>query len=259
MALRTRVISAVVLIPPVLSAVWFGGWAFAGLAGLASALMTWEWFRMASSGHFTLFGGGVAVGLAFACLSVVVNPLVSVSVVLSVAALAILITKRAWIGWGVLYAGLPSVALVWLRGAEDHGRDILLSLMLVVWAIDIFAYVFGRLIGGPLLAPSISPKKTWAGLLGGMFGASLVGAALVTYSGVSFAGQMGLLMIVPICAVLAIVEQAGDFLESWVKRCWGVKDSSGLIPGHGGVMDRVDGLLAAGLVVAAGKLIADWI
>ena len=129
----------------------------------------------------------------------------------------------------------------------------MITLLLAVWAIDITAYAFGRLIGGPLLAPAISPKKTWAGLLGGMVGAIAVGLFFGKYLNVS-----DIQIIIPLCCVLAVIEQGGDLLESWVKRCWGVKDSSGLIPGHGGVMDRVDGLLAAGLVVAAGKLIADW-
>ena len=254
MALKTRAISAVLLIPPVLGAVWVGGWAFAGLVALAAGLMVWEWFRMANDGQFSRLDGFIAAYVGAGCLTAQFNPLIGLALVLLTAAMAAMIRKRAWLGWGVVYAGLPSVALVWLRGDDLAGRQLLLALLLVVWAIDITAYAFGRTIGGPLLIPAISPKKTWAGLAGGMIGAMLVGGTLSVYLQFS-----QLWLIVPFCAVLAVVEQAGDFLESWVKRRWGAKDSSGLIPGHGGVMDRVDGLLAAGLVVAAGKLIADWI
>ena len=254
MALKTRALSAAVMIPPVLGAVWYGGWAFAGLVGLAAGLMVWEWFRMTSAGRFTRQDLGIAVAMALACLLVQVSAAAGFALMAVAALAAARLSSRAWIGWGAVYAGLPSVVLVWLRGDNDAGRQVLLALLLVVWAIDIMAYAFGRSIGGPLLAPSISPKKTWAGLVGGMVGASLVGAGLSSYY--HFAE---LWLVVPFCAVLAVIEQAGDFLESWVKRRWGVKDSSGLIPGHGGVMDRVDGLLAAGLVVAVGKLIADWI
>ena len=254
MALKTRVISAAVLIPPVLAAVWIGGWAFAVLAALASALMVWEWFRMTSDGQFGWTDGFIAANVGLACLVTQYSPALGLVVVVEFAVLATHLSKRAWIGWGTLYAGLPSVALVWLRGADDSGMHLLVCLMLVVWAIDISAYAFGRTIGGPLLAPAISPNKTWAGLVGGMIGASLVGGGLSLYF-----QFMDLTTIVPLCALLAVVEQAGDFLESWVKRRWGAKDSSGLIPGHGGVMDRVDGLLAAGLVVAVLKLITDWI
>ena len=254
MALKTRALSAAVLIPPVMAAVWVGGWAFAGLVGLAAAVMFWEWFRMTNHGRFTRFAAFVAADLALACLLATVNPLWAALVVSAVAVGAGVVGRRAWIGFGALYSGLPSVALVWLRVGQDSGRDLLVALLLVVWSIDIFAYAFGRLIGGPLLIPSISPKKTWAGLIGGMIGAAAVGGSLAYSYGLS-----QLMTIVPICALLAVVEQGGDFLESWVKRRWGVKDSSNLIPGHGGVMDRVDGLLAAGLAVAVGKLIVEWI
>ena len=253
MALKTRAISAAVMIPPVVAAVWWGGWLFTCLAAVAAGVMAWEWIRMTSEGRFTLIDGFIAVHLALACVAAQFSPLLGLALVVDFALLATLLSKRAWIGWGAVYAGLPSVALVWLRGTDEAGRHVLISLLLVVWAIDITAYAFGRTIGGPLLAPSISPKKTWAGLVGGMVGAVLVGGGLSIYFDYS-----QLAIVVPLCAVLAVIEQAGDFLESWVKRRWGAKDSSTLIPGHGGVMDRLDGLLAAGLIVSVGKLIADW-
>ena len=251
MALKTRAISAAVLIPPVLGSVWLGGWAFAALAALSAGLMVWEWFRMTSQGQFTKHDLMVAVLSALACVSMVFAP---VAGLLLIVALAVAVGgQRAWLGWGVAYAALPMAVLVWLRGHDDQGRWLLIGLLVMVWAIDTTAYAFGRTIGGPLLLPRVSPKKTWAGLAGGMVGAMVVGAVLNTYFPL-----YSLWLVLPFCAVLAVIEQAGDFLESWVKRRWGAKDSSNLIPGHGGVMDRVDGLLAAGLVVAMGKLIVDW-
>jgi len=148
--------------------------------------------------------------------------------------------------------------LIWLRGDDPVGRDTLFWLLLLVWATDIGAYAAGRLIGGPLLLPVVSPKKTWAGLVGGVVSAGLVGLGV------------GLALSLPHPAwlavasgVLAVVAQAGDLMESWVKRRWGVKDSSNIIPGHGGLLDRVDGLLAAALAVAlatlaSGTAILQW-
>jgi phosphatidate cytidylyltransferase len=137
------------------------------------------------------------------------------------------------------------VALIWLRNDAPAGRDLVLWLVVSVWAVDIGAYVAGRLIGGPRLAPSVSPNKTWAGLAGG------VGLAAATSAG--FAGANGhphLFGPAALGALLGCTAQAGDLAESWVKRRFGVKDTSGLIPGHGGLLDRVDGLLIVALVVA---------
>ncbi|MEW5728019.1 MAG: phosphatidate cytidylyltransferase, partial [Pseudomonadota bacterium] len=153
-----------------------------------------------------------------------------------------------WAGLGALYVGLPSVALVWLRGDPEVGRETVFWLLLLVWATDTGAYAFGRLIGGPKLMPAVSPKKTWAGLVGGMICAGAVGLAVA--AAVPLPNAAGLAVG---SAMLAVVAQAGDLLESWVKRRFGVKDSSSIIPGHGGVLDRVDGLLAAGAAVALGS------
>jgi phosphatidate cytidylyltransferase len=137
------------------------------------------------------------------------------------------------------------VTLIWLRNDESAGRDVVFWLMIVVWAADTGAYIAGRLIGGPRLAPRISPNKTWAGLAGG------VGLAAATSAGFAGAsGQPYLFAPAAIGAMMGLAAQAGDLAESWMKRKFGVKDTSALIPGHGGLLDRVDGLLMVILVVA---------
>ena len=152
------------------------------------------------------------------------------------------LSRRLLLASGVLYVGLAIVALIWLRGwPGTDGRTAVFFLVLVVWGSDIGAYVAGRLIGGPKLAPALSPAKTWSGAAGGLVAAMLVGEAVaghVTLGTAVFAG------------LLAIVCQAGDLLESAIKRHVGVKDSGRLIPGHGGLLDRLDGLLAAAPVAA---------
>ncbi|MBF0392486.1 MAG: phosphatidate cytidylyltransferase, partial [Alphaproteobacteria bacterium] len=151
----------------------------------------------------------------------------------------------AWLAWGVFYIGIPVTSLVWLRGLPEGGRAALIWLFLVIWATDIGAYAAGRSIGGPLLAPRVSPKKTWAGLIGGMISAAVVGAVAAR-----LLGHPSMLPLAAFSGMMAVVAQIGDLGESWVKRRFGVKDSSNVIPGHGGVFDRVDGLIAAAPVVA---------
>jgi phosphatidate cytidylyltransferase len=159
--------------------------------------------------------------------------------------------RRGWLLLGVLYVSLPCLALLWIRDLPG-GLETLLWVLVLVWATDTAAYVAGRGIGGPRLAPRISPNKTWAGLAGGAVGAALVGFAAVLLRGAPpDAGPLGdAWLLVALSAILALVEQAGDLAESAVKRHFGVKDSGNLIPGHGGVLDRVDGLIAVSLAVA---------
>ncbi|MDX2073914.1 MAG: phosphatidate cytidylyltransferase [Alphaproteobacteria bacterium] len=143
-----------------------------------------------------------------------------------------------WRMAGLVYVAIPCACLLWLRREAD-GASLVLTLFLIVWATDIGAYFAGRLIGGPKLAPAISPNKTWAGLGGGALAAALVAAIATSFSpvpsGVGNAIVLGL--------ALAVLGQAGDLFESWLKRRADVKDSGTLIPGHGGLLDRVDGLI----------------
>jgi phosphatidate cytidylyltransferase len=152
---------------------------------------------------------------------------------------------------GIVYLGLPAVAMVWLRSLPGVGLAATASLLTVIWATDIFAYLVGRSVGGPKLAPRISPGKTWSGLGGGVFGAVLVTLAAL----VVFARQGSFLGALLFAGLLAVVAQMGDLFESAVKRRAGVKDSSSLIPGHGGMLDRVDGLLFAAPAVALAFLV----
>ncbi len=148
--------------------------------------------------------------------------------------------KWVWRVGGLVYIGAACWGLIYLRQSID-GRELVLWLFIAVWASDTGAYVFGRLIGGPKLAPVLSPKKTWAGLIGGIACAALAGATAAVWH------SLEVLSVAAVGACLGVVAQAGDLLESWAKRCFGVKDSGSIIPGHGGLFDRVDGLMAAAI------------
>ena len=154
--------------------------------------------------------------------------------------------RSAWYALGVVYAAVPCLALMWLRQDPQFGLAVTLWILTLVWATDTGAFFAGRLIGGPKLAPVISPKKTWSGLLGGMTAAALVGVAAAALREDWTPGALAAASI-----VLAVIAQGGDLLESSIKRHFGVKDTSNLIPGHGGLMDRVDGLLTVGIAVAS--------
>lgn len=154
--------------------------------------------------------------------------------------------RPAWLASGLLYIVVPCWALLYLRADPATGATTLFWLLAVVWAADTGAYAAGLLIGGPKLSPRISPKKTWSGLVGGIGSAGVAGAVTAM-----LLQKQGILAISGWSAVIGGVAQGGDLAESWVKRRFGVKDTSGIIPGHGGLFDRVDGLLAAAVAVAA--------
>lgn len=243
--LLTRILSSLILAPLALAAVWFGSWALVALAALCGVLMAWEWTRL-TMGRFG--AGGAALALMAAAVAVLGLQLPAVAPwPILAAALAAPLVQRVdgrsplWLAAGALYIGLPVLALVWVRG---QGRETVFWLLCVVWATDIGAYAAGRIIGGPKLMPRVSPKKTWAGLAGGIVSAAVVGWGAATFTGMAWPA------LTAISGALAVVSQAGDLAESGVKRYFGVKDSSGIIPGHGGVLDRLDGLLAAAPVVA---------
>lgn len=209
--LRLRFVSAALLAPVGLGCLWLGGIAWTALILAASGGLAAEW-------------------------------------VLLCARLAGL---RRWaaLGAGVPYVGAAAAALLWLRSHPAGGRRAVLFVLLVVWASDIGAYLVGRAVGGPRLAPAISPGKTWSGAVGGLLAAALAGAAM------GAGGAWGL--AVAAALLLALAAQSGDLLESAIKRGFGVKDSGRLIPGHGGLFDRLDGLLAAAPVAAGLAMLVD--
>jgi phosphatidate cytidylyltransferase len=246
-AVLTRTLSAAVIGLPVLFAVYFGSPLFELMIGVAAAVLAWEWFGLCGAGRPTIIGLTLVGVLLIAVATAACFGISHALVVLVIGTIAVLLVSKGqpWLSGGTIYLGLPCVALIWLRNDASAGRDLVLWLIVLVWAVDIGAYVAGRLIGGPRLAPSVSPNKTWAGLAGG------VGLAAATSAG--FAGANGhahLFGPAALGALLGCIAQAGDLAESWVKRRFGVKDTSALIPGHGGLLDRVDGLLMVVLVVA---------
>jgi phosphatidate cytidylyltransferase len=199
--LVTRVLSAIVLAPIAVAAVYFGGWPFALFWFIAAAIALWEWVRLVGG-----FG------------------------------------NSAWAFAGVVYAALLFIAPFILRNDPAHGMRAIFALFAIVWTTDIAGYFVGRAVGGPKLAPSISPKKTWSGAIAG-----LVGSMIVTAIAAKFLTSTSTIALVLVTALLSVVSQAGDLGESALKRRFNVKDSSQVIPGHGGVLDRLDGFWAAAL------------
>jgi phosphatidate cytidylyltransferase len=249
--LGVRTLSAAVLIPAVLADVWAGGIWFHLFVALIGVLMAQEWVRIVHEDdplQFALHAAGAMCGALLPLVIGLQGALLTIAVIAGLsAALALWRAPGgpAWRFLGVPYVSIPPIALVVLREDPNHGIAAILLVMLMVWAADTFAYFAGRIIGGPKLAPRISPKKTWAGLLGAMAGSAF--AALCVGLSLGIAGLLGLVVV---AAILAVVEQAGDLFKSAMKRHYGVKDSGKLIPGHGGVIDRVDGLVAVATAAA---------
>jgi phosphatidate cytidylyltransferase len=221
---------------------------FAVLVGTVAVLTSFEWSRIVR-------GEGIDAGLAAQAASVVMAAALAASGFAALGLAAVLggaiLTGLLCFGRrplmsaeGVLYAGLPVVALIWLRQDEPHGLMAVLLIFIAVVATDVAAFVFGRLLGGPKLAPAVSPNKTWSGFLGGIAMAGLAAAAFGVLIGAEpwKLGMAG--------SVLGLLAQVGDLAESALKRSFGVKDSGAVIPGHGGIMDRVDGLVFAASAAA---------
>lgn len=254
--LKLRIASAIVIAPVALGLTWWGGLPFGLLLVACAVLMTSEWTTIvlgASSAPRRLVQLGF-VGLAVAVAAYAVHvaawpvgrvALVVVVLLVVASVFASLEARRGgaeaarWAPWGAAYVGLPVLALLVLR-AGPRGLWVVFFLFAVVWTTDIAAFFAGRAIGGPKLWARVSPKKTWSGALGGLLGAAIAGAAVA-----HFAGATRLLPVLAVAALLSIASQGGDLFESALKRRFGVKDSGRIIPGHGGILDRVDGLVAA--------------
>lgn len=261
--LRLRVLSAAILAPLALGCIWLGGVAFAGLVGLITVGLAHEWLAMCRwprSAVSLLTFASLPAAVAF----VATNEAWAAPLVLAVATAAAVAQAKGFsfdkpLAFGIPYLGLGAIALVWLRQAPDTGRTNVGVLLFVVWASDIGAYVVGRAIGGRRLAPSISPGKTVSGAFGGLAAAVAVGFAAAFLNGVPGIPWRGM----AVAGVLGCVCQAGDLFESLLKRHFGVKDSGRLIPGHGGLLDRVDALIAAApvaglLALLLGRGVVIW-
>jgi len=246
--LVSRVGSAAVLAVLALVGAWFGGWIATIAVAAAVVIVHLEWIGLTEN------AGGTAAILTVVVAAAAIAagggfPLPSLGLV-GVALVGAAITGGGWRLLGVAYAAVLGFALITLRLTPAHGFEAIIVLFAVVWGTDTGAFFAGRLIGGAKLWPRVSPKKTWAGAVGGLavgIAAGLVAAAIFD---LPVGGALFL-----VTAVLSVASQAGDLFESAVKRRFGAKDSGRLIPGHGGLMDRVDGLtFAAGLAAAIGCL-----
>jgi phosphatidate cytidylyltransferase len=245
--LLLRVAAALVLAPAAIAIAYAGGWLWTALVTLASIGLYVEWLMIvgAARERRVVVAGGTALAISGLCLAAGRIDAALVALVFGFAAVAWLSPERRhWTAAGFFYAAAAELASVLVRLDQTHGFVALILILLVVWVTDIGGYFAGRGIGGPKLWPRVSPKKTWAGAIGG-FAASLAIAG--GFAGLGL-GKVGPLLLLG--AALSIASQLGDLLESAVKRRFGVKDSSQLIPGHGGLMDRLDGFVAA-VVTAA--------
>lgn len=252
--LGLRIVSGALMAAVTLAAL-YAGFPFWPLLVLVIAMgLGWEWNRMlARSGTVTALGLLAALGLAIG-LTAFGQPAIAVVVAVVGAVVLGVIGSgegRLTHAAGLLYFGLPSIALLWLRADEPGGALGLVLVMIVVWVTDSAAYFTGRAVGGPKLWPAVSPNKTWSGSLGGAIGGVVAGVAFA-----AILGAQPLAWIAVLSFALSVACQAGDLMESALKRRFDRKDSSGLIPGHGGLMDRLDGLLMSVLVAA---LVALWV
>jgi phosphatidate cytidylyltransferase len=254
--LALRLISGAALAVVSLGALWAGNWPFGVLVALLASVASWEWGRMVRN---AAFDGLAVLHVAFvagATLAASAGFAVPAAITLAVGAI-VLIILRIWkrdalTGLGVLAIGIPAVSIAHLRADPGMGLQAVLFLFAVVWMTDIGGYLFGRSIGGPKLWPAVSPGKTWAGAAGGLILAALAGALAA-----SFFASRDIASAMLLAVMLGIAAEGGDLIESAMKRRFRLKDTSALIPGHGGVLDRVDGLLAAALVATLFAMLRD--
>jgi phosphatidate cytidylyltransferase len=262
-----RAASAIVLAPAAVLAIWLGGLWFLGLMLLACGLLAVEWSTMSASRAWRVMAGAVGFGLMAGVISAYANQLSLALVLLVFGAMAAGVYARSRgqealdAAYGVLYLGWPAVLLIWLRDGDTAiGLAWTVFAFVIAWSSDIMAYLAGSLIGGPKLWPRFSPNKTWSGFIGGLAAGTMAGAIMAGGfpQWFSFWPDMGLGTVwgALLGFTAAVATMAGDLWESALKRRYGVKDAGNLIPGHGGLLDRVDGLMFAVVVVACGRLIA---
>jgi phosphatidate cytidylyltransferase len=251
---KLRVTSAAVLAPVALAITYLGGWLFLLVCLIAAGVILWEWTslvlrnpdpRILLPGLLALVAAVVLAGegqAGAAAAMIVIGAILAGSVLAAFPRRYPASNPPFWAAGGVIYAGVGLIGPALLRADAEWGFVALLFLFAIVWMTDIFAYFAGRAIGGPLLWPQISPHKTWSGAIAGLAGGVAAGTLVAYASGVGRPVVAGVLAL-----VLSILAQGGDLFESAVKRRFGAKDAGSLIPGHGGVMDRLDGFLVAAL------------
>ncbi len=242
-----RVGSALVLVPLAVGSAYLGGPPFLAVWALAAAIILWEWTVIVGEpGRTPVLAAGAAAFASAAVLFGLGWPRAALAV-LALGAVAVAglagSGRRAWILAGGVYAGAMLAAPAVLRSDAELGLIAVMLLFGVVWTTDVMAYFVGRALAGPKLWPAVSPKKTWSGAVGGAAAATVVGSGLSALAGLDHLAALAL-----VCALLSLAAQTGDLLESALKRRFGAKNASELIPGHGGLMDRLDGFVAAALV-----------
>jgi len=252
-----RIISGTVMGIIACGLLYAGSKPFAILVMLIAIMMSWEWGRMVrakrSDPAFLVHASSVAAAAVLTTLS---RPITALCVLLVGSLLVYLVRRPAnetlTSALGIAYVGLPSIALLWFRGDSAYGFHATLYLLAIVWAADTAAFIGGKSIGGLKLWPSVSPNKTWAGFLSATLAAGLLGALIGRF----FAPEV-MLTLTAKSLFLGAISQLGDLAESGMKRGFGVKDASDLIPGHGGFMDRMDGVVAVAVAAALLALAAD--
>ncbi len=257
--LQQRIIAALILIPLVIAAVNYGGVIFSVLLVGAGMLMAYEWVRLLHVDKKQFEFGALACAILLTFSAVHMFPFIHIVnfllyfLIFFIAFFALLKLRFTPFAGGMLYILWPLLTLFWIR-EKEFGFWMVLYILVIVWATDVVAMLCGKTIGGIRLAPKISPGKTWAGLIGGVMGAMLAGGA---FYGVMhhFIPTMpfSLFPFMMLAGVLAVIEQLADLFESHIKRKYGMKDSGALIPGHGGILDRVDGLI--GVIMAVSLLL----
>ena len=246
----TRLVSAIVMAALALGSALVSVWTFVALVIAAGVTVSWEWGRLVRKAGFDAIAGIQSAAVASVAVAVALSRpgLALIAAIVALVGTGLLAVSSATVGWsllGIAYSVLSTWSTVWLRSDPTLGATALLYLLLVAWTTDTASYGGGRLVGGPKLAPSISPRKTWSGLLAGILAPALVGYAFALFLQDTSAWRLTLVSI-----VIAAACQAGDLGESAVKRRFGIKDMSNLIPGHGGLLDRIDGLLIAAIAAA---------
>jgi len=252
--LARRSMTAAVIVPPVLFLVWIGGLPLQILLIGSAGLLAREWSRLTGSDIAIAWTAAALAAFSAAVMLIGEAPVAALAIV-GAATLALVLVERRKPRRGlralsIVIAVVPVLCFDLLRGAEgdETARLTVLWLIGIVWATDIAAYLAGRLLGGPKLVPRISPKKTWAGALGGLAGAMVASSAFAW--GADLAADTRAFVMLGLAALgLSAVAQVGDLAESAVKRHCKFKDSGGMLPGHGGLLDRVDGLIAAAVAL----------